>query len=145
MTCSWIHWNFTKIFLARKWNSAEDKPVIDRARGFIVTKIKICKMASFAGAAPWFQGLGNHVQEVGLQKGSRENVFFPCEGAGPFSGCGPAVWKWDVNSLRGDLSPTILLGVKLRTWECNFINLGRKWRLSVKNLTFEKLSENWKQ
>lgn len=82
-----------KIFLARKWNSAEAMPVIDRARGFIVTKIKIVKVASFAGAAPQFLGLGNHLQGLGLQKGSWENAFFPCGGPGLFSGCVPTVRK----------------------------------------------------
>ena len=43
-----MYWNVTKIFLARKWNSVEDRPV-NRPRGFIVTKIKILKVVSFWG------------------------------------------------------------------------------------------------
>lgn len=63
-----MSWNLTQIFLARKWDSVEDRPVRDRARGFLVTKRQILNVVSFAGAAPWFLELGNHLQGAGLQR-----------------------------------------------------------------------------
>ena len=50
---------------------------IDRPRGFIVTKIKILKVVSFSGAAPWLLGPRNHYRGLDLQKGSLENPSFP--------------------------------------------------------------------
>lgn len=140
MTCFWIYWNLTKIFLARKWNSVEDRPVTDRSRGFIVTKMKILKVVSFSGAAPSFLGPRNHCQGLGLQKGRWEN---PVRRG---SNGGPARWsgRW------APLSPTRLLvsgswyfmePVFLLGGGGNLVNLGRKCRLGFKNLIFGRLSE----
>lgn len=69
----------------------ENRPIIDRSRGFMVNKIKILKVASFSGAAPRFLGLRNHCPGLGLQKGSQENPVFPCRWEGGSGGSGLTV------------------------------------------------------
>ena len=79
-----------KIFLARKWDTVKDRPIIDLPRGFIATKRQILKVVSFAGTSSWFLELGNHHQGLDLQKGGWEKAFFPCRGKRWYRGCGPA-------------------------------------------------------
>lgn len=95
-----------KNFLARKWNSGKEKPAMDRTRGFMVTKIKILNVASFAATTPWFLGLENDLQGLGLQEGSQENAFFPCRWPGPGGVC---LWRCHTDFTSGDFSPIVRL------------------------------------